>query len=75
MQNKNLASIASTTEGFDRLMGEAVNGDNEALVQILQMFEPEILHLVRFIKMPREDCMQEIMTQFIALIRKGEDKR
>ncbi|WP_152523336.1 helix-turn-helix domain-containing protein [Brevibacillus thermoruber] len=57
---------------FERMMDEARKGNNEALLQLLEWFEPEIHALARFIKMPKEDSIQEIKAQFIAFIREGD---
>ncbi|TRY27678.1 hypothetical protein FOI68_04590 [Brevibacillus sp. LEMMJ03] len=54
------------------MMDEAQKGNNEALLQLLEWFEPEIHALARFIKMPKEDSIQEIKAQFIAFIREGD---
>ncbi|UYZ12863.1 helix-turn-helix domain-containing protein [Brevibacillus sp. WF146] len=69
MQNE---SAAPASHAFERMMDEARKGNNEALLQLLEWFEPEIHALARFIKMPKEDSIQEIKAQFIAFIREGD---
>jgi hypothetical protein len=72
MQNESAAPASHVSAEFERMMDEARKGNNEALIKLLEWFEPEIHALARFIKMPKEDSIQEIKAQFIEFIRKGE---
>jgi hypothetical protein len=72
MQNESAAPASHAFAAFERLMDEARKGNNEAMLQLLEWFEPEIHALARFINMPKEDSIQEIKAQFIAFIREGD---
>ncbi|WP_148039121.1 helix-turn-helix domain-containing protein [Brevibacillus gelatini] len=54
---------------FGVMVERAKNGDNEALVRVLVEIQPEIDNLARFLKLPKEEGVQEITTQFIEKIR------
>ena len=54
------------------LVSLAKNGDNKALEIILSKLEPDIQYLASFIKMPKEEVIQEIKASFIEIIRKGD---
>jgi hypothetical protein len=63
----------SDVEGaFRSLVTQARNRDKEAMEKLLSLFESEIQDLARFIKMPREDAIQTIKTDFLEMIQSGE---
>lgn len=49
----------------------AQSGDNEALLEIFEMYQPEMEYFASFIKMPREDSIQEMRAALMDLIRSG----
>ncbi|MGM0712520.1 hypothetical protein [Brevibacillus parabrevis] len=55
---------------FDLMVEKAKNGDNEALLKLLEEMSPEIERLAGFLKLPKEEGIQEITTQFIEKIRR-----
>ncbi|KZE51724.1 hypothetical protein AV540_12725 [Brevibacillus parabrevis] len=64
---KEAAQISNHTFGL--MVERAKNDDNEALLRILEEMEPEINNLAGFLKLPKEDGIQEITMQFIERIR------
>ncbi|MFS1511554.1 helix-turn-helix domain-containing protein [Chengkuizengella sp. SCS-71B] len=50
------------------LVEKAKTGDKESMNEILQLFEEDILKLIKFIPMPREDANQALITEFLSLI-------
>lgn len=57
---------------FDDLIAGTRNKDKAAMEQLLALFEQEIQEMARFIKMPREDAIQTIKTDFLEVIQRGE---
>ncbi|WP_340259502.1 helix-turn-helix domain-containing protein [Brevibacillus borstelensis] len=70
-RSKEVAAISN--HSFIRMIERAKNGDNDALTMVLQEMEPEIQYLAGFLKMSKEDGIQEIKTQFIEKLRDGKD--
>lgn len=54
---------------FSVMVEQAKNGDNEALLRVLEEMQPEMDNLAGFLKLPREEGIQAIITQFIEKIR------
>jgi NACalpha-BTF3-like transcription factor len=46
----------------------AQNGDKESMEEILNLFEDDIEHLSRFIKLPREEVIQALKIELITII-------
>ncbi|MED1726358.1 hypothetical protein [Brevibacillus parabrevis] len=65
---KETTTISDQT--FDLMVEKAKNGDNEALLKLLEEMSPEIERLAGFLKLPKEEGIQEITTQFIEKIRR-----
>jgi hypothetical protein len=60
---------AISNHSFSRMIERAKCGDNDAITMLLLKMEPEIQHLAGFLKMSKEDGIQEIKTQFIEKLR------
>ncbi|TKI56254.1 hypothetical protein E8L90_12690 [Brevibacillus antibioticus] len=58
-----------SNHAFSLIAEQAKNGDNEALLKVLEEMQPEIDYLAGFLKLPKEEGIQEITTQFIEKIR------
>ncbi|KZE44161.1 hypothetical protein AV540_02370 [Brevibacillus parabrevis] len=56
-------------QAFSLMVEQAKNGDNDALLKVLEEMQPEIDSLAGFLKLPKEEGIQEIMAQFIEEIR------
>ncbi|MFS0917724.1 hypothetical protein [Brevibacillus sp. 179-C 1.1 NHS] len=54
---------------FSLTVERARYGDNEALLKVLQEMQTEIYNLAGFLKLPKEEGIQEITTRFIEKIR------
>lgn len=61
----------SKDQSFSSLLQLAERGDQQALEQILSIFEDDMQYLACFIKMPREDSLQQMKVAFIDMIRNG----
>lgn len=68
MEKKNSKVIITDTE-FSHLLDEARNNNNHAVLKLLSLFEPDILKLSSFIKMPKEDVMQSLKLELISLFK------
>ncbi|WP_162309021.1 hypothetical protein [Brevibacillus antibioticus] len=56
-------------QAFSLMVDRAKSGDNEALIRILEEMQSEIDSLAGFLKLPKEEGIQEITTRFIEKIR------
>ncbi|NTU24323.1 hypothetical protein HPY28_28820 [Brevibacillus sp. HB1.2] len=54
---------------FSLKLEQAKEGDNEALLRVLEEMRSEIDSLAGFLKLPKEEGIQEITAQFIEKIR------
>lgn len=54
---------------FSLTFEQAKEGDNEALLRVLEEMRSEIDTLANFLKLPKEEGIQEITVQFIERIR------
>jgi hypothetical protein len=68
MQNKSHRVIKKSSRPFSTLVDLAQKGDQEALAEIIQLFEEEIEYLSNFIRQPREDSIQELTVELISII-------
>ncbi|MFS0838472.1 helix-turn-helix domain-containing protein [Paenibacillus sp. 1P03SA] len=72
MEKEN-APLPISDEEFLQLVRLSKDGDPEAMLRLLQVFEDDILKISRYIRMSREDAVQSIVTDFIALVKQSED--
>ncbi|WP_281869960.1 hypothetical protein [Brevibacillus parabrevis] len=71
MQKSKLKETTTISDHtFDLMVEKAKNGDNEALLKLLEEMNPEIERLAGFLQLPKEEGIQEITTQFIEKIRR-----
>ncbi|GED57249.1 hypothetical protein ABER61_16390 [Brevibacillus formosus] len=54
---------------FSLTVEQAKEGDNEALLRVLEEMQSEIDSLAGFLKLPKEEGIQEITAEFIEKIR------
>ena len=59
-------------ESFSLMLKQAEAGDKEAIGKIIDFLESDMAYLASFIKLPREDSIQEMKTAMIEAIRHGE---
>ncbi|EST55147.1 hypothetical protein T458_08655 [Brevibacillus panacihumi W25] len=57
---------------FGKLLKLAEMGDQHAMEQILKIFESDMEQLASFIRMPREESLQQIKVDFIEEIMSGK---
>lgn len=72
MEKEN-APLPISDEEFLQLVRLSKDGDPEAMLRLLQVFEDDILKISRYIRMSHEDAVQSIVTDFIALVKQSED--
>ncbi|WP_217556844.1 helix-turn-helix domain-containing protein [Paenibacillus sp. GbtcB18] len=72
MEKEN-APLPISDEEFLHLVRLSKDGDPEAMLRLLQVFEDDILKISRYIRMSREDAVQSIVTDFIALVKQSDD--
>lgn len=73
MEEKRSINNAGKDESFFRLLELGQKGDKKALEEILSLFEPDIIYLAAFIKLPREDTIQTLKTELLEMVIKGVD--
>lgn len=56
-------------QAFSLMVDRAKSGDNEALIRVLEEMQSEIDSLAGFLKLPKEEGIQEITTRFIEKMR------
>ncbi|GBG11027.1 hypothetical protein PAT3040_05806 [Paenibacillus agaridevorans] len=59
--------VALTEDEFMSLVSQAQNQDPDAMLKLLEFFEPEMLWHTRFIRMPQEDALQHMRLALIEL--------
>ncbi|MCE5170690.1 helix-turn-helix domain-containing protein [Paenibacillus profundus] len=64
-------NVITETE-FLELIQRAQDDDKEAMLQIIELYEQEMIDLSRYIKMPKEDALQAMTTGLIELIKRGK---
>jgi hypothetical protein len=50
----------------------AMAGDNQAMMEVIDFLLPDMEYLANFIKLPREESIQEMKAAMIEAIRQGE---
>lgn len=68
MEEENQKSAFQRNECFISLLKKAKEGDSTSVIEIMEIFEPEIHYLARFIKLPKEDAVQSLKAELIELI-------
>lgn len=69
MQEKNVEPVISESE-FIELLAAAKQNDQDAILQLIQLYQPDIEKLSRYIYLPSEDIASEIIVEFLELIHK-----
>lgn len=72
MQNKNIKKLEDDNKNFTLVLQKARDGDNQAMEELIDFFKDEINDLCRYIKVSKEDVVQELYTELILLVR-GEN--
>lgn len=69
MQEKNDTVIITDLELLS-LLELAKQNDPEAILQIIEVFRKDILRVSKFIYLPEEDAISEIILEFLEFIHK-----
>lgn len=70
MEKKDDSRDLSENEVLELLMLIQKENDEIATLKLLDFFEQDILHLARFIRMPREDAIQSMKVELIDLLKR-----
>jgi len=72
MEKESVQNHPGENEYALMLVKRAREGDKQAIEQVLQLFDTDIRYLAQFIKMPREDAIQELVAELIAMIKRDK---
>lgn len=68
MEEKNAEAIVSEAH-FEQLIQAAKQHDSEAMLAVIELFQPDIQRLSRYIHLPREDAASEIIVEFLEFLQ------
>lgn len=71
MEEKRDRDSTGKYDSFLTLLEQAQKGDEKAMEELLMVFESDFEYLAGFIKLPRDEALQTLKTEFIEMIRKG----
>lgn len=66
---KKKSTIPCTDNELHAMLVKAKKGDSLSLQQLIDCFMPDIMQLVFWTGMPKEDAMQSIIVEFISFIK------
>lgn len=72
MEDKIFTATGTENDSFCIMLKRAQSGDNQDLIEIIEFLEPDMEYLACFIKMSREDSIQEMKVAMIEAIRQGD---
>ncbi|MFF2909276.1 helix-turn-helix domain-containing protein [Paenibacillus sp. NPDC057934] len=55
------------------LLRAAKQGDTEAMLQLIDLYEEDILRISKFIHLPEEDAVSTIVLEFLEFIQGGNE--
>jgi DNA-directed RNA polymerase subunit F len=68
MEAERVRIHSQQSQPFIQTVKKAKGGDKESMEEILNLFKDDIEHLSRFIKLPREEVIQELKIELITII-------
>ncbi|KKO54047.1 helix-turn-helix domain-containing protein [Paenibacillus sp. DMB20] len=68
METKNDLAIIPDSELLS-LQQAAKDGDQEAMLQLIDMFKDDMIRLSRFIRLPEEDAVGEMIVELLEFIK------
>lgn len=71
METKNDTEIIPDSEFLD-LLQLAKQNDPESILQLIELFKGDILRLSKFIHMPQEDAVSQIIVEFLEFIKNSD---
>ena len=72
MEAKNDTETIPDSEFLD-LLHSAKQDDHESMLELIELFKEDILRLSKFIYMPQEDAISQIVLEFLEYIKKSKD--
>ncbi|WP_429847369.1 helix-turn-helix domain-containing protein [Brevibacillus panacihumi] len=72
MEKENKISVTQKNPPFSTLLLNARSGDGASIIKIVEIFEPDIYNLARFIQLPQEDVIQTLKAELIQLIKQSD---
>lgn len=70
METKNTKTAISEHQ-FMTLLQATKENDDEATLQLIQLFKDDIQRSSRYIHMPQEDAISSIIVEFLAFVKKS----
>lgn len=71
METKNDTEIIPDSE-FLGLLQLAKQNDPDSILQLIELFKGDILRLSKFIHMPQEDAVSQIIVEFLEFIKNND---
>lgn len=71
MEKKNGSSIITDSE-FIRLLEAARKKQPEAMLEIIELFQPDIEKSSLMVRIPKEDAFSQIITEFLEYIQSNK---
>ncbi|WP_341280102.1 hypothetical protein [Paenibacillus sp. FSL H8-0537] len=72
MEAKDAEAAMSDAE-FLRLLELVQQNDEQAALALIRFFEPEMIRISRFIRMPQEDAVQSMTAELLAFFKEGQE--
>lgn len=70
MEEKRNGGAEEHANTFIETLEKAQNGDKEAMQEILDVMDPEIKQLSKYVRLPREDAIQTLKTELINIVKR-----
>ncbi|AIQ21220.1 hypothetical protein H70357_34445 [Paenibacillus sp. FSL H7-0357] len=71
MENKDDAEMITDRQLLE-LMQAVRQKDPEAMLQLIQLYKEDIVNISKFIHMPKEDAVSEIILEFLEYIQRSD---
>lgn len=72
MEKKNDSTVISDRE-FMSLLQAAKQNDDQAILQLIDLYKDDIKRISQYIYMPQEDAISTIILEFMEVIREAND--
>ncbi|WP_028544698.1 helix-turn-helix domain-containing protein [Paenibacillus taiwanensis] len=66
--------VSISDDDFSRLIQLAQQNNHDAIIQLINFFKDDIIHLSRYIKMPQEDAVQSMIVELIELFKQRKTR-
>lgn len=73
METKDDQRIVPDDDEFLNLLRKAKQNDPESTLKLIELFKGDIMHISKFIHMPAEDAVSDIILEFLEMIRERDD--